>query len=163
LSKCVNATNNIESSALTSSRKLGLAGFEVTQVSIVVNGTDQEEDLGPAKSRDGVDGGNTVGDVSELEAGGDFARESVDFRENVTKDGKLGNTSVLEFGSAVLVEGILVNVRSQTEGIKVSGRRNNTDLVFIAHGESRAGALGGGRGKGGGRAGKEGSDSDLHG
>ena len=75
--------------------KGGLASIEVSEETIVVNGTDGEEHLGPAKSGDGINGSNTMGDGCEGDSWGNVSRESEDFRNDVSDDGQLGNTSVL--------------------------------------------------------------------
>ena len=76
--------------------EVGLAGGEVTKESIVVNGSDEEEHLGPAKSRNGIDGSHTVWDISERKSRGDFAWPAEDLRHDVSKDAELANTSVLK-------------------------------------------------------------------
>ena len=66
--------------------KLELASIEVSEETIVVGGTNGEEDLHPAKSGDGADGGNTVGDLRAWKAWGDVEGESEDFRDNVSEN-----------------------------------------------------------------------------
>jgi hypothetical protein len=73
-----------------------LAGVEVAEESVVVDGTDQEEHLGPSESRDGIDSGNTVWDIGECNARGNFTRESEDLRYDVSNDAKLSDTAVLK-------------------------------------------------------------------
>ena len=94
-----------------------LANVKVTEDAIVVDSTNQKENLGPAKEGDSINGGDTVGDIGKFEARGNLARESVDLRNNVSKDGKHANTSVLELGSAVNVERFRIDVVSKTSGI----------------------------------------------
>ena len=133
----------------------------ISPITYVVDGSDEEEHLGPAKSRDGVDGSNTVGHISELEARGDLTREAEDFRDDVTNDSKLSNASVLQFRLTVLVKCGLVNVAGQTERIEETSGSNDTELVFVRHFQGGGGlaALGS---EGSGRAGKEGSDGEFH-
>jgi len=68
--------------------------------------------LQPAKGRNGLDGSNAVGDGGEGDSRGDLSRELVHLRDDVSKDGELGNTSVLELSGSVLVKLLLVDVGS---------------------------------------------------
>ena len=76
--------------------KVWLAGVEVSEETVVVDGTDEEEHLGPSESRDGINGGNTVWDIGECKSRGNFTRETEVLRDDVSEDGKLGDTAVLE-------------------------------------------------------------------
>ena len=76
--------------------KVWLARVEVSEETIVVDGTDEKEHLGPSKSRDGVNGGNTVWDIGECKARGDFTRETEDLRDDVSENAKLADAAVLE-------------------------------------------------------------------
>ena len=78
-----------------SSIKGWLATVEVTEETVVVNGTDEEEHLRPAEGRDSIDGGNTVWHIGEGEAWGDLTRETEHFRDDVTENAKLANAAVL--------------------------------------------------------------------
>jgi hypothetical protein len=142
--------------------EFGLARFEVSEVSVVVNGTDQEDHLGPAKSRDGLNGGNTIGDIGAWNARGDVEGESEEFGDDVSDNSKLGNTSVLELSGAVLVEGLLVDVLGEAQRIEESGGCDNTELALVACGDSRARGGLGSRGEGGGRSGGKGGNGELH-
>jgi hypothetical protein len=73
-----------------------LAGVEVSEETVIVDGTNEEEHLGPSESRDGINGGNTVWDIGECKARGNFTRETEDLRDDVSDDAKLGDTAVLE-------------------------------------------------------------------
>jgi hypothetical protein len=141
--------------------KVRLAGIEVSKEAVVVNGTDQEEHLGPAESRDSVDGGDTVRDIGELEARGDLSRETVNLLDNVSDDGELANTSVLEFGNTVGVEGLLIDVGGKAKRIEVAGRGDNTKLVLVGSDGGGDASLGG-RSEGGGGGKKGGDNSELH-
>jgi hypothetical protein len=90
------------------------SAVEVSEESVVVNGSNGEEDLCPAKSGDGIDGSNTIGDLSAWQAWSDVPAESVHFRDDVSNDCQLSNAAVLEFSSSVLVKGSLVDVLAQT-------------------------------------------------
>ena len=100
-----------------------LASIKVSEEAIVVSGTNGEEDLHPAKGRDGADGGNTVGDLRAWKAWGDVEGESEDFRDNISENSQHADTSVLELTDAVGIEGLLVDVGAQAKGIEESGRR----------------------------------------
>ena len=76
--------------------KVRLAGVEVAEETVVVDGTDKEEHLGPSEGRDGIDGGNTVWDIGECNSRGDVTRESEDLRDDVSNDAKLSDTAVLK-------------------------------------------------------------------
>ena len=78
-----------------SSIKVWLATVEVTEETVVVNGTDEEEHLRPAEGRDGIDGGNTVWHIGEGKAWGDLTRETEHFRDDVSENAKLADAAVL--------------------------------------------------------------------
>jgi hypothetical protein len=137
-----------------------LARFEVSKVSVVVNGTDQEDNLGPSKSGDGRKGGNTIGDIGACNSRGDVEGKSEELGDDVSDNSELGNTSVLELSGAVLVEGVLVDVVGEAQRIEESSGVDNTELVLVAV-ESRARGGLGSRGEGGGRSNK-GGNGKLH-
>lgn len=91
--------------------------FEVSKESIVISGTNGEDDLDPAQRRNGINGGNTIGHFRAWKTGGNVEGESVSFRGNVSQNSQHAHTSVLELGGTVGVEGVLVNVGRQTKGI----------------------------------------------
>ena len=94
-----------------------LARIKVTEEAIVVDGTDGEEHLHPSKGWDGFNGGDTVGDRGAWDTGSNVKGEAEDFRNNVSDDGELRDTSVFELGRAVLVERFLVNVAGKAKRI----------------------------------------------
>jgi hypothetical protein len=73
-----------------------LSELEVTKETVVVNGSNEEEHLGPAKGRDGVQGSNSVRNICAGKTRGDLTRESEEFWNNISNNSKLGNTSVLK-------------------------------------------------------------------
>jgi hypothetical protein len=75
--------------------KVWLAAVEVTEETVVVNGADEEEHLGPAKGRDGIDCSNTMWDIGEGKAWGDLTRPTEHLWDDVAEDAKLCNTAVL--------------------------------------------------------------------
>ena len=118
----------------------------------VVNSTDQEDHLQPAKGRNGLDGSNTVRDGGEGDARGDVSRELEDLRDDVADDSKLGNTAVLKLSSSVLLEVLL---SGKVKRIPVAKRFDNSSLT-IEHLEGRAGSRAASRGEG--RGADEGSN-----
>mmetsp|Transcript_18639 Transcript_18639/g.26299 ORF Transcript_18639/g.26299 Transcript_18639/m.26299 type:complete len:210 (+) Transcript_18639:51-680(+) len=146
--------------------KVGLSGGKVSKGSLAVDNTNSGDDLDPSKEGDNRDGIKTIGDVGVVDAGGDVSSPTPDLRGDVSKDGKLGNTAVLELSSAVLVELLLVNTTGKTERIPETGGGDNTKLVLIGgfefSSESRGTGLGVSGSKGSGRAGEKGGDSELH-
>jgi hypothetical protein len=81
---------------------------------------------------------------------------------NLSKEGKLSNTSVLDLNVTETVEALLGAVsRKHTEGIEESKRRLGTELVL--EGTKRGGGLASlGRGEGGSAGDKGGNDGGLH-
>ena len=75
-----------------------------------IDRADQEDHLEPAQSGDGLDGGKAVGDGLERHTGGDLTREAVHLGHDVTQDGQLAHTAVLQLGESVFGELLLVNV-----------------------------------------------------
>lgn len=112
---------------------------------VVVDSADEEEHLEPAESRDGLDGGNTVGDGGEGDAGGDISGELEHLRHNVANDGELGNAAVLELGSAVLLE---VIGSGKAKGIPEAKGTSGAGLGLEGHLQGRR-SLAGSRGEGG--------------
>mmetsp|Transcript_22099 Transcript_22099/g.24826 ORF Transcript_22099/g.24826 Transcript_22099/m.24826 type:complete len:211 (-) Transcript_22099:21-653(-) len=143
--------------------EVGLSGGEISKVSLGVDNSDSSDDLDPSEERNSIDGIKTIGDVSVRDSGGDISSPTPDFRGDVSDDGKLGNTAVLELSSAVLVELFLVNSAGKTERIPEAGRGDGSEFVgVLTDTESGGTGLGGSRGKGSGGAGKKGGDSELH-
>jgi hypothetical protein len=142
--------------------KIGLSELEVSKESLVVNSSNEEDDLGPSKGRDGINGGYTVGNILACKSRGNIEGETVGFGSNVSKNGKLGNTSVLKFGSAVLVEGLLADSSGEASRVPESGRSDNSKLVLIRRSLKRSGGLGNLGGSEGSSGGDEGGKDKLH-
>jgi hypothetical protein len=70
----------------------------------------EEEHLHPAKSWYSLDGGNSRGNRFKSDSGGNLARELVGLGGDVSKNGKLGNTAVLDLSLTVEVECFLVDI-----------------------------------------------------
>ena len=120
------------------------------QNSPVVHGPDEEEHLEPAEGRDGFDGGDSVRDGGKGEARSNLARESVHLRHDVSDDGELSDTAVLELSGSVLVELLLVDVLGESQGVEEADRGKDTRSILEAHleGSGPAGAQAS-RGEGG--------------
>ena len=71
--------------------KFRLSNLEVSKESPVVNSSNEEDDLGPSKSRDGINGSYTVGNVLACKSRGNIKGETVGLSSNVSKNGKLQN------------------------------------------------------------------------
>jgi hypothetical protein len=69
----------------------------------------------------------------------------------------------LKLSCAVGVEGLLVDVGGESEGIEESGWGNNTELVFVSHLDGRRASSTLGWCEGSGRAEEGGEDGELHG
>ena len=89
---------------------------------LVVNEADQEDHLEPAQGGDGLHGGEAVGDGVEGDARGDLAGEAEDLGEDVTQDGHLAHTAVLQLSESVEGERVLVNVLTEAQGVPEASR-----------------------------------------
>jgi hypothetical protein len=82
--------------------------------------------------------------------------------DDLSEEGKLTDTSVLDLDVTEAVEAILVFTVELAEGIEEVKRSLGTELVLECVLEGSRGGLGGGRGEGG-RGGDDGGDDDrLH-
>lgn len=84
--------------------EVGLSKLKVTKNTPVVNGSDEENNLCPSKSRDVINGGNSVGDVVCRNSWCDIETETVSLGSNVSKNGERGSTTVFELGGTVFIE-----------------------------------------------------------
>ena len=116
----------------------------------------------PTGEWNGGKGGNTVRDIGELEAEGEFSTPAESFRGDVSENAKHGNTSVLQFGGTVLVESGLVDVFGKTAWIPESSWADNTELILESHLDSAGGLSGLGRGESGSAGNEGGKQSKLH-
>ena len=123
---------------------LGSTSVTELEEAVVVSGSDGEDHLHPSKGRDGVDGGNAGGDGGAGKASGKVEGELVGLSGDVAKDGKHGNTAVLDLGSAVLLE---VIGSGQVEGIEEAKGASDSSLIGEGHLQGRA-AGNSGRGEG---------------
>ena len=122
--------------------------------------TDEKQKLAQTSGGDGLERGETVGDIGK---GGsrvvDIAREAdAGFLDEVTDDGEHGNATVLEFDITKAVKLGLVTILDKTEGIEETKRRLGTELILESlQGTGRC-LLGGGseRRSGGKEAGENG-------
>ena len=94
-----------------------------------VNIADEGDDLCPAQGRDGLNGGNAVGDGLEGDARGDLAGETEDLRGDVAQDGQLAHTAVLQLSRPVEGEGVGIHVSGEGQGIEVTHGLHGTCKV----------------------------------
>ena len=129
--------------------------------------SNEGDDLALSLEGDGVrsdQGGNTVGEGVEGVSGVVDVSGEVDSGtgDDLAKEGKLSDTSVLDLNITETVETFLGNVSGeQAEGIEESKRRLDSKLIL----EGVQGGGGGlvlGRGESGGRADKGSDDGRLH-
>ena len=119
--------------------------------------------LGNSGSRDGVEGGESVGDILELESRVVNVSGETDsgFLDKVSNNGKHGDTSVLDLDVSETVELFLVSISNQAEGVEESKRSLGTELVLEGvQGGGGSGLLGRSESSGGGNKGK--GDNRLH-
>ena len=129
--------------------------------------TDEGDDLALSLEGDGIradKSGNTVGEGVEGVSGVVNASGEVDSGtgDDLAKEGKLSDTSVLDLNVTEAVETLLGAVSGEhAEGIEESKRRLDTKLVLEGV-EGGGGLAGLGRGESGGRADKGSDDGRLH-
>jgi hypothetical protein len=179
----------LQSTLFFFSLKVGLSNIEISEPSAHVHGTDEENNLCPSQSGDGVDSGYTVWYIGAGDSRGDIESPAEELGDNVSDYGELGDTSVyeienyivrlstvnkmmdiciviriqltLELGSAVLVEFLLINVLGEAQRIKEPSGGNNSELVLEPLDGGGCTALLGG-GEGGGRAGDGSEGGEFH-
>jgi hypothetical protein len=143
------------------SDEFGLSG-QVTH-DTALEDSDEEEELDKSTGRDLLEGGESTGDGGEglsAEVDGSWKADS-GLGDEVSDNGKHGDTSVLQFNSTEAVELFLVAISNKSEGVKESERRLGSELVFEGL-DSSAGGLLACRGEGSGRGDKGGGDDGLH-
>ena len=130
---------------------------------IGLDASNECNNLHPSEEGDDLNRSNTIGDVVRVDGtiGDHVVSETVSLGGDVTKDGKLGDTSVLELGEAVFVEPLLGDSVGEASGIPEAGWGKSTDLVLEGV-EGGDGLANGGRSEGGGRASHGSEDSELH-
>jgi hypothetical protein len=112
--------------------QLQLADIKVAKVPVVIDGTNQEDDLGPSQERDGINGGNSRWDGRERDAGSNVSGEVVGLGRNVAQDGQHAYTPMLQFCRAVLGKGFGGDAVAELGGVKVS--RGGDDAGFVLEG-----------------------------
>jgi hypothetical protein len=128
-----------------------------------LKGTNEGNNLGNSGSRDGVEGGETIGDIGKGKARVVNVSGETDssLGDEVSDNGEHGDTSVLDLDVTETVELLLVTVGDHTEGIEESKRILGTKLVLERRKAGGGGGLlGGGESSGGGD--KGGEDGGLH-
>jgi hypothetical protein len=125
--------------------------------------TDEEKELDKSTGRDGLEGSETVGDISELGSRKVNASWKTDtgLLDKVSNNGKHGDTAVLQFNESEAVELLLVAIGDKAEGIEKSERGLGTELILEGAKSSALGSLLG-RGESGGGGDKGGKNSGLH-
>jgi len=121
--------------------------------------------LSNSGARDGVESGESIGDVFELEARVvDVSRETDSgFRDKVSNNGKHRDTAVLDLDVSEAVKLLLVTISDKAKGIEEAKRRLGTEFVLEGHiGGNRGTGRLLGRGKGGGTSEERGKNSELH-
>jgi len=128
--------------------------------------TDEGDDLALSLEGDGIradKSGNTVGEGVEGVSSVVNVSWKVDSStgDNLSKEGKLSNTSVLDLNVTETVESLLVGIIEHTEGIEEAKRRLGSELGLEGV-EGGGGLAGLGGGKGGGGAKDSGEYGGLH-
>jgi hypothetical protein len=123
--------------------------------------------LNESSSGDGVraeESGNTVRVRGEGISGIVNVTREVDSGagDDLAKEGKLTDTSVLDLDVTKAIEAILVDSVELSEGIEEVKRSLGTELVFESHVGGNRSTAGLGRGEGGGRGDEGGDDNRLH-
>jgi len=124
-------------------------------------GKDLEKTSGGYLENGGMSGWD-IGEGKVLRAGDEARKADARPGGQVSKEGKLADTSVLDLNTTEAVEAVLVSILEEAKRIEESKRRLNTKFALESHVEGGGGSLLGNRGEGGGRAGKEGRDGELH-
>jgi hypothetical protein len=127
--------------------------------------SDESNNLGNSSSRDGLNGTESRRNGSERGAGVVNVSWKTDagLGNEVSNNGKHGDTSVLDLDVSETVELVLVTIRDEAQRIEESERSLGTELGLEGHGDSSG--LGSllGRGEGGSRGDEGGDDDRLHG
>mmetsp|Transcript_12007 Transcript_12007/g.15663 ORF Transcript_12007/g.15663 Transcript_12007/m.15663 type:complete len:246 (+) Transcript_12007:94-831(+) len=128
--------------------------------------SDEGKDLDKSSSGDGVrseEGGNTVGEGVEGVSGVVDGSRKVESSagDNLSKEGKLSDTAVLDLDVSEAVESLLVSLIEESEGVEEANRGLDTELTLESV-KSSGGLAGLDRGEGSGGGGKGGEDGKLH-
>ena len=154
--------SEVKSSVAEVTRELALSGNILHYEKL--KSSNEGNNLQKSSLGDGVDGGPTVGDG--VEAGSRVVNVSGKLDSvtghDLSKESKLGDTSVLELDITKTVEFLLVGIGQKSQRIEESKRRLDSKLRLEGHVQG-SGGLGHGRGsEGGGGTGKNGGDGELH-
>mmetsp|Transcript_2314 Transcript_2314/g.3433 ORF Transcript_2314/g.3433 Transcript_2314/m.3433 type:complete len:205 (+) Transcript_2314:256-870(+) len=128
-----------------------------------LKGSNEGNNLKKSSLGDGVDGGPSIRDGVEGISGLVDVSGKVDSGagDDVSKEGKLGNTSVLDLNITESVETLLVGIIKESKRIEKSKWGLNSNLSLeSSEGSGGLGYLG--RSEGGGGGGKGGGDDKLH-
>jgi len=154
----------VEGSVAEVSNELSLSGDILHHSEL--KSSNEGDNLGEASSRDGIrsgDGGPAVGEGIEGVSGVVNVSGKVDSGtgNDVSKESKLSNTSVLDLDVTEAVEALLISIIEESKGVEESKRGLGTELRL--EGVECSGGLSGlGGREGGGRAEEGSEDSELH-
>eukprot|EP01083_Nonionella_stella_P282697 961970_1 len=153
--------SEVKSSVTEVTGELSLSGYVLHDSKL--KESYEKDELSNSGIRDGVDGGPTVGDGVEGVSGVvDISwKMNSGTGDDVSKEGKLSNTSVLDLNITESVETLLVGIIKKSKRIEKSKRGLYSDLSLESvEGSGGLGNLG--RCEGGGGGGKGGGDDKLH-
>lgn len=102
-----------------------------SEPSVSLDASNEGNNLDPSKEGHGINGGNTVGEVVCAQLTGDqIVTETVGLGGDVSEDGELGDTAVLELGEAVFVELLLGDAIGEAGRVPETNGGKGTDLVL---------------------------------
>jgi hypothetical protein len=84
----------LKSTLLFFSLEVGLSNIEISEPSADINGSNEENNLCPSKSRDCVDSGNSIWYISACDSGGDVESPAEELRDNVSNNSELSDTAI---------------------------------------------------------------------
>ena len=84
----------LKSTLLFFSLEVGLSNIEISEPSADINGSNEENNLCPSKSRDCVDSGNSIWYISACDSGGDVESPTEELRDNVSNNSELSDTAI---------------------------------------------------------------------
>ncbi|KAL7441839.1 hypothetical protein ACHAXH_005689 [Discostella pseudostelligera] len=131
-----------------------------------LQGTNEGNNLSKTGAGDGIgsgDGSPSIGEGVEGVAGVVNVARKVDAiaGDNLSQEGKLGDTSVLDLDISETVEALLVGTIEHAKGVEEAKRSLGTELV-LEGGEGGGGLATLGGGEGSGRAGKSSDGDKFH-
>ncbi len=102
-----------------------------SEPSVSLDASNEGNNLDPSEEGHCIQCGNTVGEVVCTQLSWDqIVSETVGLGGDVSEDGELGDTAVLELGEAVFVELLLGDAVGEAGGIPETNGREGADLVL---------------------------------